>query len=57
MKHSAHQWEVVSPRVITAKFRTKIKNINIEVVQCYIPINDTEERNNDFYNRLQSVLD
>ena len=30
-------WEAVSSRIITAKFRTKMKNINIEVVECHAP--------------------
>ena len=50
-------WEAVSSRIITAEFRTKMKNINIEVVQCYAPTNDTEDEKENFYNRLQCVLD
>ena len=29
------RWEKVSPKIIRANFRTKMKNINIDVVQCY----------------------
>ena len=51
------RWEAVSSRIITAKFRTKMKNINIDVVQCYAPTNDAEdEKKEEFYDRLQSVL-
>ena len=48
--------ETVGSRIITVKFRTKMKNVNIEVVQCSAPTHDAEERK-DFYNRLQSELD
>ena len=48
-------WEAVSSRVITTKFRAKMKNINIEVaLLCSHPTNDADE---NFCNRLQSVLD
>ena len=40
-------WEVLSSRIITIKFRTKMKNIHI--MQCYAPTNDAEEeRKEDF---------
>ncbi len=37
------EWEPVSPRIITAKFRTKVNRINLVMVQCYAPTNDAEE--------------
>ena len=56
--------QAVSSRIITAKFRAKIKNINMAVVQCCAPTNEAEEekkedfyKEEDFYNRLQNVLD
>ena len=40
----------------TAKFSTKMKKINIEMVLCYAPTNGAEEKKADFYNRPESVL-
>ncbi|KAL1251969.1 hypothetical protein QQF64_019765 [Cirrhinus molitorella] len=50
-------WEAHGPRMITASFRTK-KNIKMNVIQCYAPTNGHDkESKNQFYNRLQAVLD
>nr|KAG5711041.1 hypothetical protein BaRGS_013775 [Batillaria attramentaria] len=44
--------------MITASFRTKKKNIDMNVIQCYAPTNDHEDDSKDtFYQRLQAVLD
>ncbi|MEE4247398.1 MAG: reverse transcriptase domain-containing protein [Kangiellaceae bacterium] len=52
------RWEAHGPRLITATFRTKKKKIQMNVVQCYAPTNDHDEQSkNDFYSRLQTVLD
>ncbi|XP_078574162.1 uncharacterized protein LOC144860669 [Branchiostoma floridae x Branchiostoma japonicum] len=52
-------WEPVNSLIITAKFATKKNNINLNVIQCYAPTNNDaeEERKDDFYQRLQAVLD
>ena len=50
-------WEAHGPRIILASFTTK-KRLNINIVQVYAPTNDapTEEKD-DFYTRLQEVVD
>jgi len=62
MDKEAHKalisWEPVSPRIITAKFRTSSKNIDLFVVQCYATTKDADDATRqDFYNLLQAVLD
>lgn len=51
-------WEPVNSRIITAQFATQKKNIKLNTIQCYAPTNDaTQEKKDDFYDQLQSVLD
>ena len=46
----------MSPRIITARFKSKGRNVN--VIECYASTNsDNEEAKQEFYNRLQPVLD
>ena len=50
-------WEAHGPRIIMTSFTTK-KRININVVQVYAPTNDAlDEEKDDFYQRLQDVVD
>ncbi|KAK7103278.1 hypothetical protein V1264_018210 [Littorina saxatilis] len=52
-------YEAISPRIITAKFATKKKNINLNIIQCYAPTNDEPdvEKKDNYYWQLQAVLD
>ena len=50
-------WQAHGPRLITASFRTKKRRLNINIIQCYAPTNDSEEEEKeDFYQRLQEVV-
>ena len=50
-------WEAAGSRIIAVSFRTK-KKIKMNVIQSYEPTNDKdEETKEDFYNRLQGILD
>ncbi|GAB1608631.1 hypothetical protein Ahia01_001147500 [Argonauta hians] len=50
-------WEPVSPRLITAKFRTSHQRITLKIIVAYAPTNDSaEESKEDFYRELQNIL-
>lgn len=41
-------WEPVNPRIITATFATKKDNIRLNIIQCYAPTNNAEEKERRF---------
>ncbi|KAJ3589791.1 hypothetical protein NHX12_010632 [Muraenolepis orangiensis] len=50
-------WEPINSRIITAKFQTTHKKINLQVLQCYAPTNDTDDETKDqFYNQLYTIV-
>lgn len=54
-KRGLIDWKPVSDRIITAKFRTRFRNVNI--TQCYAPTELAEADDKDeFYNILNSTL-
>ena len=51
-------WEPVSSRIITAKFTSKRKNINLHIIQCYARTNDADdEKKDEFYLQLQAIVE
>ena len=47
-------WEAVSPRIVSARFTTKRKNINITVIQCYAPTTDAlDDKKEELYDQLR----
>nr|KAG5707089.1 hypothetical protein BaRGS_011800 [Batillaria attramentaria] len=51
-------WEAHGPRIISASFRRKKRKINMNVIQCYAPTNDSDDIDKDrFYSRLQSIVE
>ena len=50
------EWKPISPRIILARFRSKIRNVTF--INCYAPTNEAEvETKADFYDKLQKTLD
>ncbi|XP_018405972.1 PREDICTED: craniofacial development protein 2-like [Cyphomyrmex costatus] len=55
IKKSLMEWNPVSDRLITARFRAK--NRNITIIQCYAPTEIADDSEKDhFYNQLQSTI-
>ena len=50
-------WEGHGSRIITATFPRKETRINIDVIQCYAPTNDSDEQDKEeFYSRLLTII-
>ena len=50
-------WEGHGLRIITATFRTNERRINMDVIQCYAPTNDSDDQDKEeFYNRLLTII-
>ena len=51
-------WQPHGPRIMKASFRTKQKRINLNIIKCYAPQNESKDSDKDeFYNRLQPIID
>ena len=67
LSHQAYNaligWEALGPRMMHASFKTRMEKIQLNIIQCYAPTNDKDEgkkekeKKEDFYNKLQTVLD
>ena len=56
MERCLMEWKPINSRLM--KIRMKGKHINITIIQCYAPINDSEEESKDaFYDQLQAELE
>ena len=50
-------WEAHGPRILLATFRTKKRSINLDVIQCYAPTNESDESDKEeFYNRIMTIV-
>ncbi|VDO72721.1 unnamed protein product [Schistosoma margrebowiei] len=50
--------ESYGSRIIKASFKTKKDGIIMNIIQCYAPINDSNDDIKDqFYERLQSIIE
>ncbi|VDO98078.1 unnamed protein product [Schistosoma curassoni] len=51
-------WESHGPGIIKTSFKTKKEGITKNIIQCYAPINDSNDDIKDqFYERLQSIIE
>ena len=50
------EWKPINSRLM--KIRMKGKHINITIIQCYAPTNNSEKESKDaFYDQLQAKLE
>ena len=51
-------WQPHGPRIMEASFKTKQKRINLNIINCYAPTNESKDTDKEqFYNRLQTIID
>ena len=51
-------WEAKGPRMMTASFTTKKRNIKLNIILCYAPTNDKSDEDKDsFYEELGNILE
>ena len=51
-------WQPHGPRIMEASFKTNHKRINLNVINCYAPTNESDDTNKEqFYSRLQTIID
>ncbi|VDP65847.1 unnamed protein product [Schistosoma curassoni] len=51
-------WESNGSRIIKASFKTKKEGITMNIIQCYVPTNDSNDDIKDqFYEQLQSIIE
>ncbi|VDP50798.1 unnamed protein product [Schistosoma curassoni] len=50
-------WESYGSRITKPSFKTKNDGMTVNVIQCYVPTNDSNDDDKDrFYERLQSIM-
>lgn len=50
-------WEAHGPRIIIATFKTQKRRINMDVIQCYAPTNESSDgTKEEFYERLLGIV-
>ncbi|VDO48944.1 unnamed protein product [Schistosoma margrebowiei] len=50
-------WESHGFRIIRASFKTKKEGVLMNIIQCYAPTNDRNDIIDQFYERLQSIIE
>ena len=51
------EWEPVSQRTITSKFKITHKRMSLKIIQCYASTNDADENvKEEFYQLLEETI-